>query len=141
MNIQLKQYNKHLIFEAVNNTGYSLLVGTSKNNAVNAIRPMDLLLVSLASCSSIDIIEILSKQKQTDFEYDVQVESDRVENQVPAIFKNITLNYIFKGNVSPLKAKKAVDLSLEKYCSVSKIIEQTAKINYIITVNGTQYEH
>ena len=140
MDIKLKQYNKHLIFEATNKTGYSFLVGTSKNNITNVIRPMDLMLVSLASCSSIDIIKILNKQKQLDFKYDVHVSSNRVENQIPAIFKEITLNYIFTGDLTLSKVKRAVSLSLEKYCSVSKIIEETAKINYRITINGVQYE-
>ena len=141
MNIQLKQYNKHKIFEASNSSGYSLLVGTSVNNAVNAIRPMELMLVSLASCSSIDIIEILNKQKQTNFKYDVTITSERVKGQVPSIFKEITINYIFSGEISFTKIHKAINLSLDKYCSVSKIIAQTAKIKHTITLNGKHYEY
>lgn len=141
MNIQLKQYNNHKIFEASNSSGYSLLVGTSVNNAVNAIRPMELMLVSLASCSSIDIIEILNKQKQTNFKYEVTITSERVKDQIPSIFKEITINYIFSGEISFTKIHKAINLSLDKYCSVSKIIAQTATIKYTITLNGKHYEY
>lgn len=135
MEIKLKQYNKHSIFEATNNSGYSVLVGKSEYNGTTLMRPMELLLVSLASCSSIDIISILNKQKQIDFEYNVKVESTR-KDEIPAIFDEITLNFIFNGEVSSKKIVRAVNLSLEKYCSVSKIIQETATIKHIITLNG-----
>ncbi len=140
MKIELNQYNKHQIFKATSESGYSLLVGRAEGNNINAIKPMELLLVSLASCSSIDIISILNKQRQIDFSYQVKVDSKRKTDEVPAIFEEITLRYIFKGDVSPKKAKRAVDLSLEKYCSVSKIIEETVKIKYQVIVNGENYE-
>jgi len=136
MNIQLKQYNQHLLFKANSSTGSSLLVGISEDKNPVAFRPMELLLVGLASCSSLDILKILNKQQQFDFKYDVQVESTRREDEIPSVFKEITLHFIFEGEVAPIKIKKAVNLSLEKYCSVSKIIEQTATINYTITLNG-----
>lgn len=138
MNIQLKQYNKHLLFKANNTIGNSLLVGISEDKNPIAFRPMELLLVSLASCSSLDIIKILNKQHQLEFKYEVQVESTRRENKIPSIFKEIKLHFIFEGIISEIKLKKAVNLSLEKYCSVSKIIEETATINYTITLNGNR---
>ena len=138
MKIKLKQYDKQLLFKANNSNGNSLLVGISEDKNLDVFRPMELLLVGLASCSSLDIVKILHKQRQFDFKYDVQVESTRRENEIPSIFKEITLHFIFEGSISEIKIKKAVNLSLEKYCSVSKIIEQTASINYSITLNGKE---
>lgn len=136
MNIQLTNYNKHLVFEAKNQTGYSLLVGQSNTEtSVNAIRPMELMLVSLASCSSIDVVKILNKQRIFDFDYKVSIDAERKTDEVPSIFKEITITYSFEGDVSDAKIKKATSLALEKYCSVAKIIEQTAKINYKIILN------
>ncbi|SNR17176.1 OsmC family protein [Tenacibaculum jejuense] len=139
MNIQLKNYNKHLLFEAKNQTGYSLLVGqTQDETSVNAIRPMELMLVSLASCSSIDVVKILNKQKVYDFDYNVSIDATRKEDEIPAIFQDITITYSFNGTVSSAKVKKATSLAVEKYCSVAKIIEQTAKINYKIILNNEE---
>ncbi|CAM1343887.1 OsmC family protein [Tenacibaculum amylolyticum] len=136
MNIQLTNYNKHLVFEAKNQTGYSLLVGKSNTEtSVNAIRPMELMLVSLASCSSIDVVKILNKQRIFDFDYKVSIDAERKTDEVPSIFKEITITYSFEGDISDIKIKKATSLALEKYCSVAKIIEQTAKINYKIILN------
>ena len=139
MNIQLKNYNKHLVFEAKNETGYSLLVGQSDTKtSINSIRPMELMLVSLASCSSIDIVKILNKQKIFDFDYDVSVDAIREEQEVSSIFKDITITYTFNGKLNNSKVKRATDLAIEKYCSAAKILEQTAKINYKIIINKEQ---
>ncbi|WP_299711935.1 OsmC family protein [uncultured Tenacibaculum sp.] len=139
MNIQLKNYNKHLLFEAKNQTGYSLLVGqTQDETSVNAIRPMELMLVSLASCSSVDVVKILNKQKIYDFDYNVSIDATRKEDEIPSIFQDITITYSFNGTISSAKVKKATSLAVEKYCSVAKIIEQTAKINYKIILNNEE---
>jgi putative redox protein len=139
MEITIKHYNKQTLFEAKNGNGISFIIGNSINNNVNHVRPMELLLTSLASCSSIDIIQILNKQKETIFDYEVRVKATRDKTKTPSLFKNITMYYIFKGDLKETKIRKAIELSLNKYCSVSKIIEQTATINYVIILNGIQY--
>lgn len=138
MNIKLKYYKKDLIFQAESSNGYPLFLGqTAEDSKIKAIRPMELLLMGLASCSSVDIVKILKKQKQTIVYYRVEVDAKRQENLVPSLFETITLKFIFEGDISPLKIERAVSLSVEKYCSVSKILEETAQINYKIELNGT----
>ena len=55
---------------------------------------------------------------------------------MPNVFKKIQVNFLLKGDVPTTKAKRAVDLSMKKYCSVSKMLEKAAEINYAITLNG-----
>ena len=63
------------------------------------------------------------------------------KDQIPSIFKEITINYTSLLETSPFtKIQKAINLSLDKYCSVSKIIAQTATIKHTITLNGKHYE-
>ena len=140
MEINLKYYGRDLIFQADSENGSPILVGQTLDDRIKTFRPMELLLISLASCSSIDIVRILKKQKQDLKDYHVNVIGLRGETKIPSIFETITLIFSFDGEVSPEKAKKAVSLSLEKYCSVSKIIEETANIEYQIVVNNTVYE-
>lgn len=103
-----------------------------------AFRPTQLLLAAVGGCSAIDVIMILKKQKQKieDFEVDVEGEKEKVEEY--SVFKDITLHFKIKGEVDYDKAEKAVKLSLDKYCSVSKTLEKTAKINYKVSVNGNE---
>jgi len=98
------------------------------------MRPMQLLLTSLGGCSSIDVLLILKKQKQVVEEFEVIVEGDREKIRDYSIFKTITLHFKIKGNVDLAKVEKAVQLSMEKYCSVAKTLEPTAKITYKITL-------
>ena len=93
-------------------------------------RPMQLLLAGLGSCSSIDIISILIKQKQPLEDIRILVDGAREKDKIPSLFKDIHVHFILKGNLDVKKVKRAVDLSMNTYCSVSKTLEKTAKITY-----------
>ncbi len=89
---------------------------------------MQLLLVAAGSCSSIDVISILKKQKQELKDIEVEITSDRVKDQVPSLFENIHIHFTLTGNLLDEKVKRAVNLSADKYCSVIKILEKTANV-------------
>ena len=98
---------------------------------------MELLLMGLAGCSSIDVVANLNKQKLNPLALRMEVEGFRTEGAVPALFHTIKVKVIIEGEDIPAeKARRAVDLSFEKYCSVSKTLEHTAKIDYSIILNG-----
>jgi len=90
---------------------------------------MDLLLMALGGCSSIDIGLILKKQKQELKDFKVQITAER-EDEIPSVFKKINLHFVLWGDLKEKKVVKSIDLSLEKYCSVAKILEPTAEISY-----------
>lgn len=89
---------------------------------------MQLLLVAAASCSSIDIISILKKQKQPLKDIKITVQGEREKDKVPSLFTDIHIHYKLFGDLNEDKVKRAINLSIEKYCSVSKTLEVTAKI-------------
>jgi putative redox protein len=97
---------------------------------------MELLLMGVAGCSSIDIVAILNKQKINPTSLKMDVEGLRHEGAVPALFYQIDITIHLEGDFSAEKAKRAAQLSFEKYCSVSKTLEPTAKINHHIILNG-----
>lgn len=134
--INLKYTGKDLLFDVTNETDYSLTIGQTGDNNVKSVRPMELLLMGLASCSSVDVVKILQKQKQNLIDYRVEVDAKRQENTTPSLFETINLKFIFEGDISPRKIERAVGLSVDKYCSVSKIIEETATINFELILNG-----
>ncbi|MEJ6697862.1 MAG: OsmC family protein [Saprospiraceae bacterium] len=92
----------------------------------NAVGPMEGVLLSAAGCSTIDIVMILEKMRQPIESIEVQVEGTR-QDAIPRIFTHMHLHYILKGNLKDKKVKEAVDLSIDKYCSVvimlAKVIE------------------
>ena len=139
MRINLKRVDTDFNFEAVNEEGNSILIdGAPAIGGHNlGMRPMQLLLVAIGGCSAIDIISILRKQKQKVESFEIEVDGDRdpVGIEGYSLFKTIVVHFIIKGNIDKDKAERAVKLSMEKYCSVTKTLEPTANITYKITLN------
>ena len=136
MKIELN-HKKDLLFEGTNEQGSTVSIGISSDTETKATRPMELLLMGLAGCSSVDVIGILKKQKQEVTHYSVNVEAERVK-AIPAIFKSITVTFHLEGNIQAAKAQRAIDLSVHKYCSVGKILEETATIKTQLILNNTE---
>lgn len=99
------------------------------------LRPMELLLASLASCSAIDIILIMKKQRQKLDDIKIDVKAERISVDRHSEFSNIHMSFHFFGEVKEEKAKRAIDLSLDEYCSVAQILNKTAKISYDFDIN------
>lgn len=137
MKISIKRTDDDFAMEAVNEDGNVLNMDGAVNIGGHAtgFRPMQLLLAAVGGCSAIDVILILKKQKQIIEDFDVEVEGAREKIGDYSLFREITLHFKIKGEVDLEKADRAVKLSLEKYCSVSKTLEPTAKINYKVSVN------
>lgn len=122
-------------FKVQNETGVTADLGC--NEAKTIFTPMEMLLASLASCSSVDAIEIFEKKKFNVDHYSVDVEASRVD-AIPAIFKEITITYHVKGNIDFKNLMHVIDLCINKYCSVADILAPTAKITSILNFNGTK---
>ncbi len=124
MKIELRRLNKAVHFECSNEEG--LTVHTDGSPEIGGEgkgpRPMQLLLMSHAACSSIDVVTLLQKMRQPLDDIRVEVEGERDTDHVPAVFKKIHLHYILTGAVERASAEKAISLSVEKYCSVGVML-------------------
>jgi len=94
----------------------------------NGIGPMKLVLTSLAGCTGIDIVSILKKKKANLTDFKVNVRGMRAETY-PMVYTDIEVEYILWGNdLKSRDVEQAIKLSEQKYCSVSAMLEKTAKI-------------
>jgi putative redox protein len=133
MKITMNRLNNAVHLKATNEEGNSIEMDGSPEigGEGKGPRPMQVLLMSLAGCSSMDVLSILKKMREDVTDYKVEVSGDREEGVVPSIFTNIHVHYILTGqNLNKANVEKAVRLSMEKYCSVTRQIEPTAKITY-----------
>ena len=140
MKVVLNRINDDYLFEVKNQDGRSVrLDNKSKTTGVvEGISPMELLLMGVAGCSSIDIVAILGKQKINPKALKMEVHGLRKEGEVPALFHTIDITIHLEGDdITPEKAYRAAKLSYEKYCSVSKMIDSVADIQFKIILNGT----
>ena len=92
--------------------------------------PKSLLLSALAACSGIDIVEILEKMRVSFTNFEIDVAADQTTKH-PKVFKDINIIYKIKTDSSnEKKVRKAIELSLEKYCGVSAMLKKNSAIHY-----------
>lgn len=97
------------------------------------MRPMELLLVSLAGCSAMDVVKILTQQKQGLEDLRVEVQGTRAD-AVPATYEHIRMRFVASGEVSARKLERAVRLSVDKYCSVAKMLVPDVRVDWEATL-------
>jgi putative redox protein len=94
------------------------------------LKPSDLLLLSLASCSAYDVVMILGRQRQQLTDLYIDVESTQ-QPEAPYAFTDIHLNYTFEGeDLDPDKVERAIELSEDKYCSVAATIRGVVTLTH-----------
>jgi len=111
-------------FEGVAASGHSVAMDGDK---ITASTPMELVLIALCGCTGYDVVSILSKKREPFTSLEVRAEAERAPNP-PSVYTEIKLIYRIGGKVSRKAVEDAVRLSKEKYCSVSAMLEKTAKI-------------
>jgi putative redox protein len=134
-----KKANSDVHFEAENALGHKIDLYNSTAPNPQAPSPMELILMGTAGCSSIDIVHILKKQNIDIKHMNVEVEGFRKDTD-PKVFHTITLLVKLEGDIPANKAKRAAQLSFEKYCSVSKMLENSVDIQYKVELNGELLE-
>jgi putative redox protein len=123
---------EHTHMEATNEEGGLIRMDGSRSigGLEGGFSPMQLLLAGVGGCSAIDIIGILKKQRQDLQDLIVEVEGDRQSKDEYSEFKTIHIKFIFTGDLNKSKVERAINLSLNKYCSVSKTLEKTSEITH-----------
>lgn len=94
------------------------------------VRPMEMLLLGMGGCSSIDVLMILRKGRQTVTDCWVELEAERAETD-PKVFTKIHAHFVVTGRgLDPAKVERAIALSAEKYCSASVMLGAMAQITH-----------
>ena len=138
MAIYLHRINNKYLFELSNENGHKVLLDRkySPDYNVQGASPMELLLMGVAGCSSIDVISILEKQKLDPDSYKMEVEGER-ESTPGNPWKRIHVKLYVEGNIPSDKIIRAAALSFDKYCSVSKNLEKSTLIEHSIYLNDS----
>jgi putative redox protein len=132
MKVTLERVNNSFQFDAIGSAGVPVSIDASPQIGGHnkGARPMELLLMGLGGCSGIDIIEILKKQKQKLELFKIVIEAERMPNKVPSLFQSVHIHFKLGGELNKKLVERAINLSLEKYCSVGAILSKTVEINY-----------
>jgi putative redox protein len=115
-------------FSGVSDSGHTIVVDGDKATGNS---PMELVLIGLCGCTGYDVVSILQKKREPFTSLEVRAEAERAPNP-PSVYTEIKLIYRVGGRVSHKAVEDAVRLSKEKYCSVSAMLDKTAKITTAI---------
>lgn len=125
-----------MCFDVETGSGHHLLLDAAEQNGGQdkGPRPMEMLLVALATCSGMDILAILRKKRQHITAYEVRVLGERTEDH-PKIFVEIAVEHIFTGHaIRPEAVQRAIELTEERYCGASAMLGKTAKLTHTFRV-------
>ena len=124
------QLIKDMEFEGTATSGHKLIMDADESSGGHntGFRPMELLLVGFGGCSGMDVISILRKKRQQVSGLDINVKGEKTETY-PSIYKEVHIEYVVKGKgVQKEAVERAIELSLEKYCSVGATLAKAGKI-------------
>lgn len=124
--VELKRTSGDFGFEVIDANSQVLHTDSSVENGGGntGFRPMQLLLAALGSCSAIDMVSILKKQRQEITGFTIEVTGERESNVVPSLWKYCKIIFRLDGPIDRDKAEKSAALSMEKYCSVAETLRR-----------------
>ena len=123
-------WNGGMQFEGSADRGHKLILDSSPDVGGNdsGFRPMELLAISLAGCTAMDVISILRKKRQGVTAFEVKVDAQRA-NDHPHVFTEMKVTYVLRGRgIDPAAVARAIQLSEEKYCPAQAMLRQAAPI-------------
>jgi len=137
MNINLVRKSGKFNFEAENEGGFTVELDAKAaiGGEGKGFRPMEMLLIGLGGCSGIDMVNVLTKQKEPLDDIKIAINATRKDEEMPPIFDEIDIHFDLFGDLSTAKVERALAMTFDKYCSVSNILGRSAKINFTYKIN------
>ena len=110
---------ENISFDATSGSGHLVMIDSQQ---VIGAKPMELILIGLGGCASYDVVSILQKSRQALSDVRCQVTAERATT-IPAVFTKVHLHFVVTGtDIKEAQVAKAVELSVDKYCSASKML-------------------
>jgi putative redox protein len=143
MEVVLKRLDDDFHFEGMGTSSVPVHIDAAEGIGGHNVgaRPMELLLMGLGGCMAIDVILILKKQRQSidDFQIRISGTREKIEGTEKTPFREINIQFELKGAIDGNKALKAIQLSMEKYCSATAQLEPSATITHTLVLNSNQF--
>lgn len=119
-------------FEGKADSGHAVVMDASPafGGEDKGARPMELMLLGMGGCTSIDVMNMLKKGRQDVVDCVAEISAERADTE-PKVFTRIHVHFKVTGrNVEPKRVERAIQLSAEKYCSASIMLGKTAEITH-----------
>lgn len=126
-------------FVGESGSGHKMVFGTAygPDGRTPGPSPMEMMLIGAGGCSAFDVVHILEKGREAIEDCIVELDAERAETE-PKVFTRIHMHFVVKGRgLAPAKVQRAIDLSLQKYCSASAMLAKTAAITHDFEIVDT----
>lgn len=137
MEINLIRKSGKFNFEATNENGFTVELDAKPaiGGEGKGFRPMETLLIGLGGCSGIDMVNVLTKQKEPLTDVKIGIKATRKDEEMPPIFDVINIHFDLYGELSMAKVERALQMTFDKYCSVANILGRSATINFSYAIH------
>jgi putative redox protein len=125
-------WNGRMSFTGKADSGFTVPLGAdpSVGGDNDGFRPMELMALSLAGCTAMDVISILQKKRQEVTGFEVRVETERATEH-PKVFTLMTIVYVLEGiKIDPAAVERAIQLSAEKYCPAQSMLAKAVEVKH-----------
>jgi len=131
MKVEIERVNEKVHLTAKNEQGVIVHMDGSPEIGGEELgaRPMQLVLMALGGCTSMDMLSMLKKMREEVKSYKVSVDAERATDH-PMVFTKIHIHYTLEGKLKKENVEKAIALSMDKYCSVTHMLNSTATITH-----------
>lgn len=129
-------WNGNLSFTGTADTGFKVELDAAEAVGGNddGFRPMELMAISLAGCTAMDVISIMQKKRQNVTHFEVKTHLERAEEH-PKVFTSAVIEYIFYGHdIDPKAAERSIELSEERYCPAQAMLGEVMPIETKYTI-------
>jgi putative redox protein len=142
--VTVRQQDTLYHFKGTNSEGHTVDMddwgGYESGNGSGAT-PMELVIMGLAGCTGIDVADILHKQKQQVDLFEMEIVGKKPAGVAPSIYQTVNLSCRFEGVIDEKKVRRAIELSLGKYCSISDLLKRAgAQVSYDFSINGEAFD-
>ena len=123
-------------FTGTANTGFQVALGADEasGGANDGFRPLELMAVSLAGCTAMDVISILKKKKQVLTAFEVTVQADQAQ-EFPKVFTHTSITYLVTGhNLDELAVRRSIELSATKYCPAQAMFAKVVPMDLVYEI-------
>lgn len=137
------EWKGNMLFEGTDSDGHSIVMDASAiyGGSNQGVRPMEMLLISLAGCTGIEVGHAMNKMRFAYSSFSIAVEAQRRE-EIPQIFTDIHVEYQVCGEGLTLaKFVRAFELGAVKYCSVANMIKAASTVTYSFVINGERHSY
>ena len=126
----------NMSFTGTADSGFTIPLGTdpAMGGDDDGLRPMELMAISLAGCTAMDVISVLQKKRQDVTGFEVKIHAERAD-EFPKVFTHITVEYNLTGhNLEPAAVERSIELSSTKYCPAQAMLAKAVTIEHIYTI-------